>query len=72
MYLHEAIKKAQEEKGKIALPHDENCDGVGFYFLAMPISSVLLVFEYRGSKAIADECLLGPKEMVRDDWMVVG
>ncbi len=72
MYLHEAIKKAQEESKKIALPHDEKCDGEGFRMLVIPFPNNLVVLEFYGNEMKIDEFPLAPKEMVRDDWMVVG
>lgn len=72
MYLHEAKKKAQEENKKIALPHDEKCDGERFHMLAIPFPNNLIVLEFYGNEMKMDEFPLASKEMIRDDWMVVG
>lgn len=40
--------------------------------LVIPFPNNLVVLEFYGNEMKIDEFPLAPKEMVRDDWMVVG
>lgn len=71
MNIREAILIAQKEDKKIALPTNDECEKNGFHILAKPFNSNLVLMEFYGIKRNDSQFALAPKELIRDDWIVV-
>lgn len=71
MEFSRAIKKAMSEDKEIALPPNEHCQNDGYLIKIKPFPNNLVCSEFYGNKKTINQFSISPKEIVRDDWIVV-
>lgn len=71
MTIIEAIRIAQEKNKFIALPHDDKCETGGFRIKLKPYPNNLICYEFYGTKKELNQFSIAPKEIMRNDWIVI-
>lgn len=71
MEFVKAIKKAMSEDKEIALPTNEHCINDGYLIKIKPFLNNLVCNEFYGDKRTINQFPISPKEIIRDDWIVV-
>lgn len=71
MTIIDAIRIAQEKNKFIALPHDDKCETGGYRLKLKPYPNNLICYEFYGTKKELNQFSIAPKEIMRNDWIVI-
>lgn len=66
-----AIKLAQSENKCIALPNSKQCEENGYRIKIKPYPNNLFCLEFYGIKKELHQFSIAPKEIIRNDWIVI-
>lgn len=71
MNIQQAILKAQDEGKEIALPTNEFCVNDGYQIRLKPYMDKLVLLEYYGRQMKDEHFPLPPKDIIKDNWIVI-